>query len=94
MIDMTHVDGREIADVKLYKLSTCIWCKKTQRLLDQMGIAYDYINVDLYEGDAKDEIVAEIERWNPKITFPTIVIDNERCIVGFDEEEIVRVLAA
>ena len=92
MIDMTHVDGREVADVKLYKLSTCIWCKKTQQLLDSLGIAYDFINVDYYEGAEKEEIVAEIEKWNPKVSFPTIVIDNERCIIGFDEEEIIRTL--
>jgi glutaredoxin-like protein NrdH len=30
----------------------------------------------------------EVEKWNPKGSFPTLVIRNEKGIVGFREEEI------
>jgi hypothetical protein len=29
-----------------------------------------------------------MEKWNPKGSFPTLVIDDKRCIVGFREDEI------
>ena len=29
----------------LFALSTCVWCKKTKKLLDQFGVKYDYADV-------------------------------------------------
>jgi hypothetical protein len=30
----------------------------------------------------------EIEKWNPSVSFPTMVIDDSSCIVGFNPEDI------
>lgn len=88
MIQWTHVEGRKSGRIRLYALSTCVWCKKTKRLLGELGVGYDYVDVDLLGKEdnavAKDEII----RWNPRCSFPTIVVDEKRCIVGFDEAEI------
>ncbi|MDD5660242.1 MAG: glutaredoxin domain-containing protein [Actinomycetota bacterium] len=46
-IEINHVDGKQNKKVMLYALSTCIWCRKTKMLLDELGIAYDYMDVDL-----------------------------------------------
>lgn len=85
---MTHVKGNKMGKVVLYALSTCGWCRKTKRLLDKMGIEYSYVDVDLLEDKEEDEVMKEIERWNPKCSFPTVVVNNEKCIVGFNEEKI------
>jgi glutaredoxin len=82
-----HVDGKKGADVMLYALSTCGWCKKTKRLLNSLGIEYDYIDVDLLEGEEQDKVMEDVERCNPKASFPTVVIDG-KCIIGFEETEI------
>jgi glutaredoxin-like protein NrdH len=82
-----HVPGRNIGKVMLYALSTCAWCKKTRRLLEDMGIAYDYEYVDLLHGKDRDETMHNLQRWNPNNSFPTLIINN-RCIVGFKENEI------
>ena len=37
----------------LYALSTCVWCRRTKQLLDQLGVEYDYVDVDLLEGGDK-----------------------------------------
>jgi glutaredoxin-like protein NrdH len=29
-----------------------------------------------------------VRKWNPACSFPTIVIDDKKCIVGFKEDEI------
>ncbi len=82
-----HVPGKDVGRVMLYALSTCAWCKKTKRLLDQLGVAYDYEYVDLLAGKEKAEVLDNVRRWNPGSTFPTVVI-NGRCVVGFREDEI------
>jgi len=85
--NFTHVDGDEKGQVLLYALSTCHWCRKTKDYLNEMGVAYDYIDVDALEGAEKEETKDEVKKWNPKCSFPTLVINNE-CIVGFDQEKI------
>lgn len=74
--------------VLLYALSTCIWCRKTKKLLDELGVAYDFIDVDLLSGQDSQKIQQEVERWNPSGSFPTLVINNAKCIIGFEEEQI------
>jgi glutaredoxin-like protein NrdH len=83
-----HVNGRKAGDVMLYALSTCQWCNKTKQLLKDLGIEFDYVYVDLLEGKAQSDILDTMEKWNPKGSFPTLVIGNKRCIIGFQESQI------
>jgi glutaredoxin-like protein NrdH len=32
------VPGKKKADIMLFALSTCVWCGKTKKLLDDMGL--------------------------------------------------------
>lgn len=76
----------------LFALSTCIWCRRTRRLLEREGVAFDYIYVDLLQGVEREEAVAQVRRWNPALSFPTLVVDGVRCVVGYRPEEIEEVL--
>ncbi len=87
-MDIKHVEGRNVGDIILYGLSTCVWCKKAKHLLKELGVGYSYIDVDLLEGQEKEKVREEVIRWNPRCTFPTIVLNNEKCIEGFDEQKI------
>jgi glutaredoxin len=87
-MNVEHVKGRKAGGVMLYALSTCGWCRKTKNLLDELGIAYDYVYVDLASSDERDEIEREMMRWNPSLSFPTLVINDDSCIVGFNEQGI------
>jgi glutaredoxin-like protein NrdH len=89
---MTHVEGKKVGDIKLYALSTCIWCRKTKAFLDSIGVDYSFEDVDLLEESEKEKVVAEIIKWNPSCSFPTTVINNKECVVGFDENGIKRAL--
>jgi len=85
----THIDGRDAGNIRLFALSTCVWCKKTKALLEELGLAYDFVFVDHLEGDAKAQVMEEVRRHNPSCSFPTIVLgDGGRCIKGFQEDEI------
>jgi glutaredoxin-like protein NrdH len=78
--------------VKLYALSTCAWCRKTKRFLDDNNVDYEYEYVDLLSGDKRARFLEEMGRWNPRRTFPTIVVDDQEVIVGFKEERLREVL--
>jgi len=88
MAEFTRVEGKNVGSVVLYALSTCIWCKKARSLLDELKIEYSYIYIDLLESDENTRIKDDVRKWNPLCSFPTLIINNEKCIVGFKEDEI------
>ena len=63
-------------------------CNKTKELLREIGVEFDYAYVDLLEGKEQDEAMNAVERFNPSGSFPTLVINDKKCIVGFREQEI------
>ena len=85
---LEHVDGENRGNVMLFALSTCGWCKKTRMLMEELGVEYDYIYVDLTSGDERDEAVAALEKFNSDVSFPTLVINNSDVIIGLKEDEI------
>ncbi len=87
-LNMTHVPGTDAGDVILYAISTCAWCRKVKRLLNVLGVDYHYVDVDNLVGNETVEVKDEVRRWNPACSFPTLVINDQDCIVGFDERKI------
>ncbi len=83
-----HVDGRDAGNVLLFALSTCGWCQRTKNLLKELGIAFDYIYVDLLPADELKSTLMLVEKYNPTGSFPTIIINDSKIIVGFREDEI------
>jgi glutaredoxin len=91
-MNFEHVAGQDKGRITLYALSTCIWCKKTKELLSSLGVAFDYIYVDLLKGAERLEAIDQVKRFNPSTSFPTLVIGDSKCIVGFREKEIKEAL--
>jgi len=87
-MNVIHVEGKKKGKVMLYALSTCGWCKKTKALLNELGIAYDYVDVDLLKGSEQTLVLGEIHKHNPEHNFPTMVINDIKCIIGFREADI------
>ncbi len=80
--------------VVFYGLSTCIWCRKTRQFLEDEGFSFEYFYVDLLAGGEREEVLERVRRWNPAVSFPTVVVDGVKSIVGFRPEEIAEVLRA
>ena len=78
-------------DVKIFSLSTCSHCKATKKFLGDCTIKYEFINVDELQGDERKAIIEDVKRFNPRCSFPTIII-GEKVIVGFKEKEIKEAL--
>lgn len=93
-MEVKKVPGKEVCQIMLYALSTCSWCRKARSLLGDLGVAYSYVDVDLLDGEAQQRALEQVRRWNPAGSFPTIVIDDQKCIVGFKEKEIREVVNA
>ncbi|UCC75876.1 MAG: glutaredoxin family protein [Anaerolineales bacterium] len=92
-MDWIQVEGENRGDVTLYALSTCGWCKKTKRFLDDLGVAYRYKDVDMAFGSEREELLDAVRNWNPLCSFPTIVV-NDQCIIGFKPEKIKEALGS
>ena len=86
--NIIHVPGQKRGAVMLYALSTCGWCAKTKKLLDDLGIDYNYLYIDHLQEEEKEKAVEEVTKWNPSCSFPTLVINEDQCIVGYKEAEI------
>ncbi len=93
-MDIVHVPGKDHGKVMLYALSTCGWCAKTKQLLTDLGVEFSYLYVDRVDPNEVDRALEEVERWNPRGSFPTLVINDENVIVGFREDAIREALYA
>ena len=78
--------------VVAFTLSTCGWCKKTKRFLDENDVVYENTEVDLLEGEERKRVLAEVKRWNPRQSFPTVVVDDKEVVVGYDEGKLRKAL--
>lgn len=77
--------------VKIYTLSTCGHCKNTKAFLKDHDISFDFVDVDLLDGDDRKSAIEEVRELNPKLSFPTLVI-GDTVIVGFRKDEISEAL--
>lgn len=78
--------------VQFYGLSTCVWCKRTREFLEESGVGFDYVYVDLLEGDERAAAIEEIKRVNPRTNFPTVVIDGGETVVGYNPDQLKEAL--
>jgi glutaredoxin len=78
-------------EVKIYSLSTWGHCKSTKKLMNECTVKYDFVDVDMLEGEKRKAILEDVKKFNPKCSFPTIII-GDKVIVGYRESEIKEAL--
>jgi glutaredoxin-like protein NrdH len=77
--------------VFVYALSTCGHCRAAKKLLNDHGVQYDFVDVDLLPREELRKVLAEVAKVNPGQSFPTILIA-DKVIVGNREQEILEAL--
>ncbi|MBS4025790.1 MAG: glutaredoxin family protein [Clostridia bacterium] len=92
-MNFQKVEGKDKGKILLYGLSTCVWCKKAFKLLNEHGVAYEYLLVDELEETERSEAIEELKKWNPQYYFPMLIIGDNRYITGFDKEKILEVIS-
>jgi len=75
--------------VFLFALSTCGMCRKVKKLLGDLGVEFDFVDVDLLEGAEKEAAKKKMRAWDPRSPFPMLIINDSKCIVG-DEPELIK----
>ena len=84
-----HVDGKNNSHkVLLYALSTCIWCRKTRQWLEDEGVSFDYVYVDLVDAEERTAAREHIRQYSDRTSFPAIIVDEADCIIGFKPDAI------
>lgn len=83
-MDKVRVTGKNNKHrVLLYALSTCAWCKKTKKFLNENGVEYEYVDADLANDEDHEKIRQDIINRGSEPTYPTIIVDNKKVINGF-----------
>ncbi len=83
-MDKVRVTGKNNKHrVLLYALSTCAWCKKTKKFLNENDVEYEYVDVDLANDEDHEKIRQDIINRGSEPTYPTIIVDNKKVINGF-----------
>lgn len=75
-------------NVIVYALSTCIWCRKTLAWLDEHGVQYQRIYMDLLDGQERERAQQEALRVVNHLSYPVLVIDGGRKVIqGYKPEQ-------
>jgi glutaredoxin-like protein NrdH len=80
--------NRTVESVFLFALSTCGMCRRVKKLLAELGVAYDYVDVDLLAGVEKAAAKEKMRSWDRSGGFPMLIINNSMCIIGDEPEQI------
>ncbi len=73
--------------VTVFTLSTCQWCKKCKRYLNDKEIKYRYIDVDKINPEQKSKILEFLrENYQSRISYPFLVCD-DKFVVGYNPSQ-------
>ena len=78
--------------VTLYALSTCVWCRLTKQFLNESGVAYEFVDVDLLNDEDKDKAHAAITSKGGMLTYPTTIVDDKILVTGYRKDQLKEVL--
>jgi glutaredoxin-like protein NrdH len=78
----------ETPRIKLFALSTCGHCRNTKKWLAEHEIDCEIVDVDQLHGEEKKKCIEELRGYNPRLTFPTIVVSEDNIIVGYHPDKL------
>jgi glutaredoxin len=77
--------------VMVYALSTCPYCKLAKKFLTEHEVAYDFVDVDLLEGEERESTISTVRDLSGGTSFPVIDVDGQ-VVVGFDKSRMSKLL--
>ena len=81
-----------VLPIVLYGLQTCGHCKSVRKLLQDRGVNFKTVYVDMLVGEERSVTLRRLKRFNPAVSFPTLCV-GENVIVGFKKDAIDAALA-
>ncbi|MHA1150417.1 MAG: glutaredoxin family protein [Promethearchaeota archaeon] len=83
------VDGEKGAEEKIvvFTLSTCMWCKKCKRFLNEKNIKYRYVDVDQIDYQEKAILLEYLrENYQSRVSYPFLICESGH-VVGYDPNQ-------
>jgi len=78
--------------VRIYALSTCVWCKMTKQFLNENNVEYEFVDVDLADEEDKQKIHEIIQNKGGMLSYPTTIVDDKVVITGFRKDQLKEAL--
>ena len=88
----TKVDGQEGGEdnIIVFTLSTCQWCKKCKRFLDEKNMKYRYIDVDKIDHKEKLKILNYLEStYQSRVSYPFLICEGGH-VAGYNPNKYVE----
>ena len=71
-------------NILIFSLSTCMWCKKCKRFLDDRNLKYRYIDVDKIDREDKSRLLDYLKsKYQSRISYPFLVCE-KGFVVGYN----------
>lgn len=70
----------------MYALETCRHCRKTREFLEENKVQFHLVYVDQFSGEARSSLMDKVRTFNPRGSFPTVVMPGGKTVVGFREQ--------
>ena len=67
----------------MYALTTCLHCKNTKKFLEENNYEVTVIHLDDYCDSDRSNLMEKVRKYNPRGTFPVVLMPNGKVIVGF-----------
>ena len=67
----------------MYALTTCLHCKNTKKFLEENKFEVIVIHLDDYCDSDRSDLMEKVRKYNPRGTFPVVLMPNGKVIVGF-----------
>ena len=67
----------------MYALTTCLHCKNTKKFLEENHYEVTVIHLDDYCDSQRSNLMEKVRKYNPRGTFPVVLMPNGKVIVGF-----------
>ncbi|NLH51144.1 MAG: glutaredoxin family protein [Myxococcales bacterium] len=74
----------------LYIITTCPRCRRVKEFLEQLGIDYDLVPVDLMSREERMAIVEKFRQFHPVVSFP-IIETGDTILIGTNPDEVRQV---
>lgn len=77
--------------VKMYTLSTCLWCKRTKQYFEERKIPFEAVDYDKVDEAGQERIMSEMRHKGGGGSFPYTCIGQD-VVQGYRPDEFERLL--
>jgi len=90
---IVHVTGNDRGTLLLIGRTTCPWCMKEKELFANLSIDYYWVDMNILDEAETAQVIDSIRVCGQTGSVPILVINGEKCIIGFQEDQIRKALA-